>query len=760
MANYDNARAERDFRLNPPENAPGQGDDGWNFDTSSVDTNAFSGTNGDIDVGNVLDSNSLGGQPQNNPNQTNPKDFAKEYTKTEDMVFNFAVSAVKFLFNCFKAFVFEMYESVKNNKQADWHSLGERIFCVSGVVFLIGLFLTILSPFVSSIHDTWGVMVGSLSSGIVGICLLMFNAKASESKYDSEPSNPVEPIPSPVESTEESFDFPDEEGEEPLFDFEDDDSNNFDWDFVEDNVFDSVEDNEAAGGENFNIDDAISTATSNAQPGIYTRQFLYETMCSVLPKITPGFAKMQKVSENSDEFMEMSEILRDAAYQVGTKEENLPDLTEMRKNIFIIQLRATRPAGLKEQDIADAVADAYSRDEDDRVVREGVYATVDSTVGVLIINIFVGNESMLSLRDVYGEISDFVLDTDVKMPFVWGVDELGTPLYCDLKDCDSIIISGEPRSGKSWKGQSIVAQLAMYNSPKELQFYVFDPKNASSDYRVASECLPHAKYFCGDPKKINAGIKKLIEVTEKETGRVLADNNCKNIKDYNRKHPQNKLPYKYIIIDEMMSLMNDFDKDEQAEFKALLSTIVSRLAYLGVRVVMFPHRIVDNVISKNTYSLVSSRAVVRQLNYEELKNAMGVSRREFPYNLNNMGDMALKTKEIAKGRVVYCHAEVLTKTNEGNDDLFKFIGSVWRKLEPDCQCITVNGSVGGRIAPVLNEGSSLVQSREAIDHTAGKESYQYGGYSTTNSMMDLDSGDSSVEESEDDFWSAFNDEEL
>lgn len=752
---YDDARAERDFRMNPPKDAPGQGADGWDIDMSGTETNssAFTGSNGDIDVNNLLNSNenAVQGSQQS---QLSPQEVAKQYTAAEDKFFD----TVKIILNGLFAFFKEMYKSCTNNKQSDWHLLGERMFCISMGAVAVGLFLAILSPFIPAIDQPGWLMIGGLLSGILGVILMMYNAKESPSKYDSRVAEEPAVQSTSVMPEDEVFDLTEDmvdDNEEP-FEFAEDD---FDWDVVEDNLFDSVDDTEAAGGEDFNVDDAIEKVTSSAKEGIYTRQYLYETMCSVLPKITPNFARMQQVSENSDEFMEMSEILRSAAYQVGTKDENIPDLTEMRKNIFIIQLRATRPAGLKEQDIADAVADAYSRDEDDRVVREGVYATVDSTVGLLIINIFVGNESMISLRDVYGEISDFVLDTDVKMPFVWGVNELGTPLYCDLKDCDSIIISGEPRSGKSWKGQSIVAQLSMYNSPKELQFYVFDPKDASSDYRVASECLPHAKYFCGDPKKINAGIKKLIEVTEKETGRILADNNCKNIKDYNRKHPQDKLPYKYIIIDEMMSLMNDFDKDEQAEFKALLSTIVSRLAYLGVRVVMFPHRIVDNVISKNTYSLVSSRAVVRQLNYEELKNAMGVSRREFPYNLNNMGDMALKTKEIAKGRVVFCHAEVLTKTNEGNDDLFKFIGSVWRKLEPDCQCIKVNGSVGGRIAPILGGGVSPVQSKEAIDHTAGKESYHYGGYSATNSMMDLDSGDSSLDESEDDFWSSFFDEE-
>lgn len=764
MGRYDDARAERDFRMNPPNDAPGQGSDGWDIDLSGADAsmNSFSGTNGDIDVNNLLNNGGNIGAGVQGPQQgaQSQQDMINNYTKTEDMIIEATKKVGILASKGIGAFFSEFYESFRNNKQADWHRLGEMITKLSVGAFLIGLFFAILSPFVPAIHDFVWTMIGALLSGIAGIFLLMNNAKESESKYVAPVQNDIpEPVIDNTGSAADEIDFSFDEPEagEDDFEFAEDDDD-FEWADVGDVVFDTVDDTEAAGGENFKVDEAIESATANARPGIYTRQYLFETMCSVLPRITPSFAKMQTVSENSDEFMEMSELLRDSAVQVGTKEENIPDLIEMRKNIFIIQLRATRPAGLKEQDIADAVADAYSRDEDGRVVKDGVYATVDSTVGILIINIFTGDSAMVSLRDVYGEISDFVLDPDNRMPFVWGVSELGQPWYCDLKDCDSIIISGEARGGKSWKGQSIVAQLCMYNSPKEVEFYIFDHKNAASDYKYLSTVIPHVRYFCGDAQKINSGIQKVLDVTLSETGKILSDAGCINIKDYNSTHPDSKLPYKYILIDELMSLMDAYDKDQQAEFRKLMSTIVSKLPYVGIRMILFPHRIVDYVISKNTYSLVSSRAVVRQLNQDEIKNAMGVTKKEFPYSLVNNGDMAIRSKEIAKGKAVFCHAEVLTKSNDGNKDVFKFIGSVWRKLEPDCQCITINGSIGGRIAPIHQYTAGIVKNKEAVDHTAGKAEYQYTGFSGAEDVAGMDSGDSSLDESEDDFWASFTEE--
>ena len=69
--------------------------------------------------------------------------------------------------------------------------------------------------------------------------------------------------------------------------------------------------------------------------------------------------------------------------------------------------------------------------------------------------------------------------------------------------------------------------------------------------------------------------------------------------------------------------------------------------------------------------------MVRQLNKDEIKNALQVTPKEFPYSLVNEGDMALRSKEIANGKCVFCHAEVLSKDNETNKDIFKYIGSLW-----------------------------------------------------------------------------------
>lgn len=760
MANWDDARAERDFRVNPPNLAPGQGSgDEWGdmpVGSSSIDSNsAFTGS--DDFVGSVLNGSNgscgdiVGNTP--NPNYNKSPSLTPEW---DDLAKGVKVAAdiSKKSFNGVSGFITELFKSFSNNTSDDWHNLGIRMFKVSMITILIGVFLLILKPIIPSIGQPQTLTAGGSITAIIGVILLFKFERTGNNENMGNVNLEENPMDiDPLEGMNDDFSFDD--SEDVFESSEGSSDDDFNWEDLENDFIVEDESEEESfemsgvGSDGFNVDDAINSVNVE-QPGIWTRQYLYETYCKVLPNITPSYSKIESItSDGNDDFMMFAEYIRGAALQVGIKEENVPELEEIRQNLFIIQLRATRPTVAKEQEIADAVADMYSRDESGKVVKKGVYATVDSMIGVFVINIFTGNTAMVSLKDIYDKIHDYIKDVDVKMPFVWGISEMGEPYYCDLINCDSILISGEGRGGKSWKGQSIMAQLAMYHSPKELEFYVYDHKNFSSDYRYPSTVLPHVRYFCGDGKKINSGLKRLIDYTMNTTGKILADDECLNIKDYNKKHPNDKLPYRYIVVDELMSLMNSYDKDEQEEFRGYMSTIVSKLPYLGLRLILFPHRIIDYVISKNTYSLISSRAIVRQLNEDEVKNAVGVTRKQFPYKLINMGDMAIRSKEIAKGETVFCHAEVLTRTNDGNKEVFKFIGSVWEKLCPECKCLELgkNDSVGGRIG---DEVSRIVRKSEPVDHTKGMREYEYQGFSNIDDTLSNLSDDS--DDSSEDFW--------
>ena len=101
------------------------------------------------------------------------------------------------------------------------------------------------------------------------------------------------------------------------------------------------------------------------------------------------------------------------------------------------------------------------------------------------------------------------------------------------------------------------------------------------------------------------------------------------------------------------------------------------------------------------------------------------------YSLPNKGDMALKSTEIANGNPVYCHGEVITSTNETNEEIFRYVGEVWKRLCPGSEKDAV--------------GVSKKVGHSAVDRSFSESSYNLGDSSNKNEGI-------SVDDIEEGFW--------
>lgn len=756
MADYERQRAERDFNMNPPSNAPGQGDDGWGdlFSDSPAGSpvipngDAFSGMNSGMDIGSILNGQ---GNPVA-PIQDNASTTQSQGGSLGDKADVLLEKGIMGIGSYIKA----LFKSLTNNTKRDWNILGERMAKISTGVFILGIIFLILEGTVLPAgYGSINLLVGSGISIIVG--LIMVGAFRKGAKPAEEPT--------PEENTDSTDDFNDDS--ESLFDDDiwSDDEEDLDesdygdeddsvWgDAFSDSSFGDVDDSFFASNDDFDAQKTVDELPEIPQ-GQYTRQYLYETFLKVLPTIEPSFMDMEDVVEGSDEFMMFEDFMRRSAEQTGVNYDKLDELQllEVRKNLFIIQLVATRPTGLKEKDIANGIADCYKRDDYGATIngREGVFARVNSQVGRLIIDIFLCNNVMVSLGDIYRRRSDFILDAKNTMPLVWGISEMGNVFCCDgMKDGNGgIIISGEARSGKSWKGQSLIAQMCMFMSPKELEFHFFDVKGEASDYAYLSRVLPHCKSFCGESLQFNDKIETLLEREKKRRTDLLAGKYT-NVKDYNKDHPYDKIPTIYIVVDEMataMAEMKDKDIEIRKKFDSLLIQIATKYPYLEIKLMLFPHRIVNDIINKTVSSMISTRSVMGNVPAEELKSALDI-KKDFPYSLVKTGDMAIKTKSLNNGNAIYSHSEVLATNEQVNRKIFDYIGSVWKKIEPDC--VTME-----------DESSAKKSSKGAVDNSVFANDYSYTA-KTGNVKQDTFT-DSEVDESfwddalkepdEDDFW--------
>lgn len=682
-------RAERDAKNNPPSYEAGQGSgDDWSFLDSPVsensgimDDSAYLGSSGGTSSGTIggndLQLSMPGVQTQGMQNTQVQK---SEDEAIVEALFEFGKKLVGWA----KDLVLGFYHGVKDADEMEWVRYSQKLITISKVCVVVSLVMLLFSTITNLFKGSFWFLISSLLVGATG--LMIFAKNYEKARQMKQVSQSV----SVAYTEEDSNNYPDFEWGSSEEDEVEDDGwgwGDSDEDISEDvaSIWGNLEEEEtsvvgAVYEEDINIDSAMDSIRE-ITPHTQTRQYLFEEYSRILPLKNPDFAKLKPISENSDNFVIFDKILQNAALQVGTKEEHLPQLVELRENQFIIQLKSTRPSGLKEEDIASEIANIYSKDEFGGILHEGVYATTSSVGANFIINIFKGENSLVTLADTYREVKDFILDPKVKKPIVIGVNELGRVWKFDAEKVYSYIFSGKPRTGKSWGVVGLVVQICMYSSPKEVVFEALDVKDTSSDFYKMNEMLPHFVNFEGNAQRILSRLRYLTTTEAERRKKILKKYDVINIADLKNRGEDVEIPYHYVIVDEMLGLKGKLSKDEDNEFKALINTIVTQMPNLGFRVILVPHRVTNDVIPKTTYTLVGCIACVKS-DFKEINTTLEVNKKDFPYSLPNVGDMALKSSEINRGNTVFSHGIAITSTNEGNEGVYKFIGKLWSMLEP------------------------------------------------------------------------------
>ena len=467
-------------------------------------------------------------------------------------------------------------------------------------------------------------------------------------------------------------------GSKPSF-ADDDEEEEEDWDFGDDS--DDEDEDEVAEPED---PEEVLKNTPNLSKGMYTRQYLYDALRRVLEKSNPDFGDMKELEEGSSEYEEWDEKVTEAAGVAGMNTEKVT-LDSVFENLSIYQLKINRQAGAtaKEKKLAEELLGSYKIDNTGRTIqgREGSSVSYSASGQYMYVSIFKAEQYTVTIGDAYEAEKDWVLDTSQHVPWVFGVSQDGNIWKCDALDLNSLIVAGTPRSGKSWDVFSFISQMCMWMSPKDLHFECFDPKGSASEYSTLR--LPHLKRFESDPMGILTRLEEILTVEYTKRREVMDKYGVKKIQDL----PENAtMPYLYLVIDEMVSLSSQYQsmgKDVFTRYKNVISSITTQLPAMGVRLIMVPHRIVDNVIPTNVSRNVPCRIVLQATNDDELKNAVDETFAAFGHTLPNIGDAAAKISTINGGQPFYAHSIVAAKDDTGNQKLVRFIAGLWSKIEPD-----------------------------------------------------------------------------
>lgn len=569
--------------------------------------------------------------------------------------------------------------AAKTHTAASVSGMGAATMKTSGVVSVVGAGMWLLSNFLPALAVGYYIFVGAAVSALIGIATFaggyIIDQKDDVSEQlrrpapEPEPAPVAEPQPLPVFDEPEPVNASAPEPEK--------ESDSWDWN-------DLIPDEEPA--KDVDYDSLESDLESlNMQKGTQTRQFIYETLTKGLPSISPKFADMRNLREGSKEWAIWAELIRDAAKQVGTREDLLPDLKDASENPFMFKLTISRTPRMKTQAIADEVVNIYKYDDNGNLEYPNAYATSAESGPRAFISIYKGAKiDMISLADMYASSPDaqkFVRDPKTEMPVVIGTTGDGSVKAVDLLKAPAIVVSGEPRSGKSWIVKLILNQMCAYMSPNDLHLYIGDPKNQISEY--ANYNLPHVRRKEYTVDSVIDMLRYLVNTEAPRRKNIMQQYGYVNVLEFRRDHPEVTFPFLYVVLDEMMSLANAMGKEDAREYRELIERFVSEFPALGMRAIFIPHRVKNDVIPKSVSELISVRITAKSASDASAAENLGLnSASEFPYKLSNAGDVAVRIADINDGAPTYLRAAVLAPDTKGMERLESYIGHYWDKLDP------------------------------------------------------------------------------
>ena len=569
--------------------------------------------------------------------------------------------------------------AAKSHTAASVSGMGAATMKTSGVVSVAGAGMWLLSNFLPALAVGYYILVGAAVSALIGIATFAggylidqkddVREQLRRPEPEPEPAPVVEPQPLPVFNEPEPASPPSPEPEP--------EADGWDWN-------DLIPDEEPV--EDVDYDSLESDLEHlNMQKGTQTRQFIYETLTKGLPSISPKFADMRNLREGSKEWAIWAELIRDAAKQVGTREDLLPDLKDASENPFMFKLTISRTPRMKTQAIADEVVNIYKYDDNGNLEYPNAYATSAESGPRAFISIYKGAKiDMISLADMYASSPDaqkFVRDPKTEMPVVIGTTGDGSVKAVDLLKAPAIVVSGEPRSGKSWIVKLILNQMCAYMSPNDLHLYIGDPKNQISEY--ANYNLPHVRRKEYTVDSVIDMLRYLVNTEAPRRKNIMQQYGYVNVLEFRRDHPEVTFPFLYVVLDEMMSLANAMGKEDAREYRELIERFVSEFPALGMRAIFIPHRVKNDVIPKSVSELISVRITAKSASDASAAENLGLnSASEFPYKLSNAGDVAVRIADINDGAPTYLRAAVLAPDTKGMERLESYIGHYWDKLDP------------------------------------------------------------------------------
>lgn len=409
--------------------------------------------------------------------------------------------------------------------------------------------------------------------------------------------------------------------------------------------------NESSEDEDNNKDkkddeiDSEEVLDSVREGQISDRSELLRIFKRVMQTLSPDFNKRVEIEQDSDTFQSLDVLSTKAvAWAVNKNIDELETgLVRAYENQFCYELYYERVRGLNKLDkLQEEIENHFREDSDDKSVKatvniEGSEYKIVVTKGVKSI-VTIGD--CLEQKDVY----EFFEDEDNELPVILGIDEVGKVLLGDARRFDAAIIAGKPRAGKSWYVDTQLLCMMGCNTPMDVSFIIIDPKRTNIFKTIS--LMPHVIGFHDETDTLDV-LEEVVRVEASKREELLFKNKCDSIGALREKGIN--VPILYIVMDEYLTIVKHYDRlDKKKELSDLMLEIITRLPYVGIRIMMIPHRTVG-LLDKTTRAMVQMSVNICG-NLSEIKDTLDVPKWE--RTLFNKGDGAVKTTDMPEPKYI------------------------------------------------------------------------------------------------------------
>ncbi|MGB3008833.1 MAG: FtsK/SpoIIIE domain-containing protein, partial [Candidatus Saccharimonadales bacterium] len=224
------------------------------------------------------------------------------------------------------------------------------------------------------------------------------------------------------------------------------------------------------------------------------------------------------------------------------------------------------------------------------------------------------------------------------LSFAVGKDIAGDAVVGELNKMPHLLIAGQTGSGKSVMINTLLSSLLYRNSPSDMRVILVDPKQVEM---TPYQDIPHLLTpIITEPEKTISALKWAVNEMERRYS-LLAEVKVRDIKSYNGKNPEERMPYIVIVIDELADLMMIAARDVEA----LIVRLAQKARAVGIHLVLATQRPSVDVITGLIKANIPARiafTVASQIDSRTILDQVGAEK------LLGQGDMLLLTPSMSK----------------------------------------------------------------------------------------------------------------